>query len=489
MDYRSRLTRRRLIGSAAAGAAVAALPGVPALAKSRRKADVVIVGAGLSGLTAARELARRHHSVIVLEARNRVGGRILNHAIAGGQVVEAGGEFVGPTQDRIVALGKAVGVGTYTAYFQGDGVLMAGGRRSTFPGSLGIPLDEDVAPDIGRALNYIDGKAKQVGVYSPWAVKGAKALDAKTLDAVAKELFQSPRMPGILDAALEALFAKDAKDLSVLFTACFTAAAGNAKNKGSFARLLTNEGGAQESRFSGGSQEIAVRVAKALGRRVVLGSPVRRITHTRRGVTVVSDNLKVDAQRVIVAVPPALAGRIRFEPGLPASAAAIRRQMPGGTMIKAQAVFDRPFWRDKGLSGMLIASEGPAGITFDNTPESGGPGVVLGFIGGRQAAAHKARTPTERRQAFLNELVAGLGDEALQATDYFEVDWAAEAWSRGCPTGSARPGAFVKHGKALRPPVGRIHWAGTETSDYWIGYMDGAVRAGERAAREVRARL
>jgi monoamine oxidase len=293
----------------------------------------------------------------------------------------------------------------------------------------------------------------------------------------------------VLDAAFEALFGKDANQMSVLYTAFYAAAAGNAKKPGDFARLLTNEGGAQESRFAGGSQEIALRVAKALGSRVVLGAPVRRVTQTKRGVTVVADGVTVDAKRVIVAVPPVLVGAIHFEPGLPAAAAALRKRMKPGNMVKAQAVFERPFWRDKGLNGMIISDAAPAGITYDNTPQSGGPGVILGFIAGKQGGPHRARTPDQRKQAFLEGLAPALGDEAMQATGYFEVDWVAEAWTRGCPTGSTAAGALAKYGKALRKPIGRLHWAGTETSDYWVGYMDGAVRAGERAAKEVRKLL
>jgi monoamine oxidase len=163
--------------------------------------------------------------------------------------------------------------------------------------------------------------------------------------------------------------------------------------------------------------------------------------------------------------------------------------MKPGNMVKAQAVFERPFWRDKGLNGMVVSDAAPAGTTYDNTPQSGGPGVILGFIAGKQGAPYRARTPDQRRQAFLEGLAPALGDEAMQATGYFEVDWAAEAWTRGCPTGLTTPGALAKYGKALRKPVGRLHWAGTETSDYWVGYMDGAVRAGERAAKEVRKLL
>jgi monoamine oxidase len=487
MDAHGRITRRRLFGTAAAGVATAALPAAPAVARSGRRADVVVVGGGLAGLTAARELAKHNRSVVVLEARDRVGGRTFNHPLGDGQVIEAGGEFVGPTQDRVLALAKELGVGTFKAYNDGQNVLIARGVRSTYA-NIPVPNppeDPEVSQDVLRLLKAFDGLASKVGVKAPWAARSAKPLDARTVAEYVKGILKSPRMPAILDAAFEALFGKDASQMSLLFTAFYDAAAGDAKHKGSLARLLSVPGGAQESRFAGGSQVLSLVVAKELGPRVVLSSPARRITQTRTGVTVVSDKLTVDAKQAIVALPPVLANAIRFSPALPSGHRQLLSHFKPGDMIKVQAIYDHPFWRDEGLTGQLVVDAGPAGITYDNTPPSGAPGVILGFVGGRQALRFRALSASARRQAYVDELAGGLGDAARNVQDYFEMDWTAEPFTKGCPTGSTPPGVLSRYGAALRAPAGRVHFAGTETSDFWAGYMDGAVRSGERAATEV----
>jgi monoamine oxidase len=449
---------------------------------------VVIVGGGLAGLTAARALTKKHRTVVVLEARDRVGGRIFNHPLGDGQVIEAGGEFVGPTQDRVLALAKSVGIGTYKTYNEGDNVLISQGVRSTYPAVPGIPNppeDPEVQKDVFRLLNAIDAVAAEVGVKAPWKAKRAATLDRQTSNEFLRDALKSPRIQPILDAANESLFGREGTDLSMLFYAFYTAAAGDAKNKGSIARLISTGGGAQQNRFAGGSQEIAIRVAKAIGSRVVLGSPVRRISQGRHGVTVVSDKLTVSAKQAIVAIPPLLAGGIRYSPSLPSAHAKLLRRFKPGDMMKVQAIYDRPWWRDKALSGQIVVDGGAAGVTFDNTPESGAPGVILGFVGGRQAPRFRAMSAEQRRDTFAGELAAALGEEARTPRNYFEMDWTAEPFTKGCPTGTMAPGVMSRYGAAMRAQAGRIHFAGTETADFWAGYMDGAVRSGERAAREV----
>jgi monoamine oxidase len=234
---------------------------------------------------------------------------------------------------------------------------------------------------------------------------------------------------------------------------------------------------------------IALAAAKSLGKRVRLNSPVHSIRQTAKGVSVGATGLTVEAKRVIVAVPPALARRIQFTPGLPAAKRTLLARFTPGDMIKAQLIYPTPWWRDKGLSGQIVATSGPARITYDNTPESGAPGVILGFVGGSAARSFRLLDPAARKQAYVDSLAATLGDEARGDSQYYDLDWTAEPWTRGCPTGSMAPGVMSRFGAYIRPPIGRIHWAGTETSDYWAGYMDGAVRSGERAAKEVASRI
>jgi monoamine oxidase len=222
---------------------------------------------------------------------------------------------------------------------------------------------------------------------------------------------------------------------------------------------------------------------------VRLNAPVQSITQTRKGVKVVASGITVDAKRVVVAVPPTLAREIRFTPSLPAAKQRLLARYTPGDLIKVQLIFAEPWWRAKGLSGQIVVPAGPVGATYDNTPESGAPGVILGFVGGRFAKTFRTLDPGARKQAVVDEFAAALGDEARGDSDYFDLDWTAERYTKGCPTGSFAPGQMSKLGAYIRPAIGRIHWAGTETADYWAGYMDGAVRSGERAAKEVAKRL
>jgi monoamine oxidase len=221
----------------------------------------------------------------------------------------------------------------------------------------------------------------------------------------------------------------------------------------------------------------------------VLESPVRRIAQDLHGVTVESDRVTVRARRVIVAILPALTASIDFRPALPGARAQLIQRMPHGTLIKAEAVYARPFWRDAGLSGQALSDTGPARLTFDNSPPDGRPGVVFGFIGGRDARVWMQRSASARRAAVLEQFARYFGDRALRPRSYIEDNAANEQWIRGCPTAVLAPGVLSDFGATLRAPVGRVHWAGSETSTYWAGYMDGAVRSGERAAAEVLAEL
>ena len=488
MDSQTRLTRRKLLGTAALGTAATALPETPAVGASRVEVDVAIVGAGLAGLTAARDLVKHGHSVIVLEARDRVGGRTLNHPLGDGQVVEAGGEFVGPTQDRVLALAKSFGLKTFKAYDTGDHVYVENGNRSTYPSAPGVPdppEDPQVFKDLIALIGPTDTMGRQVGVRAPWSAKGADKLDRQTVAQWMQAHTKSPLTLPLFDAFLESLYGKDANQVSLLWNSFYVAAAGDAKHQGSIVRLFATGGGAQDSRITGGSQLLALRLAATLGKRVRLGAPVRSIAQSRTGVTVTAHGVTVHAKRAVVTVPPIVARSIHFTPSLPAAKQKLLARMTPGDMIKVQMIYATPWWRDKGLAGQIVMPAGPAGATFDNTPPSGSPGVILGFVGGRYAQPFRMLDAAARKQAFVDELVAGLGEEARGDSEYFDMDWTAEPYTRGCPTGSVPPGVLARFGAHLRPPTGRIHRAGTETADYWAGYMDGAIRSGERVAKEL----
>jgi monoamine oxidase len=490
------ISRRRLLGAAGAaglGTILERVPGAGAATTSSRRADVAVVGAGFAGLTAALKLVDAGHSVIVLEARNRVGGRALNHPIGGGEISERGATFVGPTQDHILALAKRFGVRKFPTFDDGDNVYVnSAGQRSTYSdtGPLGTaPPDPVILPELTQAVLRLDQMSTEVPVTAPWESSQAEDWDDQTLETWIRDNSSTQQFRDLVPVATRPIFGAEPGELSLLFVLFYIAASGNEQNPGTFERNFNTRDGAQMWRFVGGAQLLALKIARRLGQRVVLGSPVERIVQHAGGVTVQSRTLEVEAKRVIVAIPPTLAGRIEYSPALPAARDQLTQRLPQGTLIKVTAVYERPFWRDAGLNGTAVSYAGPANVTFDDSPQDGSAGVIFGFVGGDEARSFMRRSQAGRRAAVLANFTTYFGSQAAHPRSYFETNWTREVWTRGCPVAIAGPGTLLAYGPALRKPVGRIHWAGTETSTYWNGYMDGAVRSAKRAASEVLDRL
>ena len=491
------VTRRTLIGAgAAAGVGVAAGEASARSRKSKdrskatkRRADVVIVGAGFAGLTAARALRAAGKSVIVIEARDRVGGRVWNHPLDGGVVTERGGTFYGPTQDRVLALAKELGMETFPTFADGQNVAIIDGDRSTYSddGPTGTaPPDPLILAELATAVSALNEMSLEVPVDAPWMAPRAAEWDGQTLESWIRDNSFSERFRRLVPMATRPIFGGEPRDLSLLFTLFYIAASGNEQNPGTFERNFNTRAGAQESRFVGGSQQIALKIAAALGkRRVLLDTPARRIVHGRRTIRVDSDKMSFSAKRVIVAIPPVLAGRIEYKPLLPYDRDQFTQRVAMGTLTKVTAVYERPFWRDKGLNGTAVSTDHLVSATFDGSPPDGKPGIIFGFVGGDKCREYLRLSDSERRNRILGEYATFFGEEGRNATAFFDTPWPEFAWTRGGPVGLHGPGSLVANGPALRRVFGRIHWAGTETSGYWNGYMDGAVRSGERAAREV----
>jgi monoamine oxidase len=441
--------------------------------------DVVVVGAGLAGLAAARAMSAAGASVVVLEARDRVGGRTLNHDLGEGKVVEVGGQWIGPTQDRLAALARELSVETFPTYARGHNLLEYGGDVRRYRGT--IPrINPAVLVDVQQAQTRLNRLARRVPLDAPWEAPNAARLDAQTMTTWMGRNMATKSGRMLLGLGVEAVWAAQPEDVSLLHVLFYIHSAG------SLELLFDTEGGAQQDRFVGGSQRIALRMAEELGEgRVDLGAPVRRIEHGPDGVTVHADDVIASGRRAIVAIAPTLAGRIAYDPPLPGYRDQLTQRMPLGTVAKCMAVYPEPFWRSEGLTGQATSDVGPVRLTFDNSPPDGSPGVLLGFLEGRHARELGRVRPEERRSAVIDCFTRLFGPRAAAPDDYVERLWAEEEWTRGCYGCHMPTGGWTNYGRALRAPIGALHWAGAEYAQVWNGYMDGAVRSGDAAAAAV----
>jgi monoamine oxidase len=447
------------------------------------EADLVVVGAGLAGLAAAREAVASGASVVVVEARDRVGGRVLNHDLGGGAVVELGGQWIGPTQDRLAALADELGVGTFPTHDEGEKVIEYSGTLRRYSGT--IPrINPLVLLDIERAQRKLNRLARRVPLEAPWRATGAQRLDAQTVATWMRRNLATRPGRALLELGIEAVWAAESEDLSLLHVLFYIHSAG------SLELLFDTGGGAQQDRFVGGSQLVALRMAEQLGaERLVLSAPVRRIEYGADGVAVQADGTLARGGRAIVALAPTLAGRITYDPPLPGYRDQLTQRMPLGTVGKCMAIYDEPFWRAEGLSGQGTSDTGPVKLTYDNSPPGGSPGVLLGFLEGRHARELGRLPADERRAAVLGCFTRLYGPRAARPDAYVERLWAEEEWSRGCYGCYMPTGAWTSYGPALREPIGPLHWAGAECATVWNGYMEGAVRSGQQVAREALERL
>ena len=488
------LTRRTLLGGAAvagvgaltAGAFEGAAEAATLQGSLPANVDVVVVGGGISGLVAARQVARSGRSVLVVEARDRVGGRVLNHRLGSGAVIESGGAFVGPTQDHIIALAEELEVPIFEEYVEGKSVYNSSGPlgRLTYDGT--VPPDPFILADAAVLQTKLDQWAAEIDVNAPWAHPRAKEWDSMTLGQYIRgHAINRDGIETLIKCWTQPGFGADPDQLSLLFVIFYVACSGNETTTGTFERNSDTKGGAQERRFVGGSQLVPLRLASQLGSRVALNAPVTRIDQDTSRAVVHTGRGAVTCKRVIVAVPPELSRAITWSPALPARHAALLNQLNMGDLMKCDAIYDEPFWRKDGLSGFGISDHGAVRAAFDNCPADGSPGVLLAFVGGSTWKQYGLTTLASRRQAVLQGFAEMFGDKALHPVDYVEHDWTKERWTKGGPVAIMKPGTLSTYGQEIRRPHVRTHWAGTETSTYWTGYMDGAVRAGERASAEV----
>ncbi|EON67076.1 hypothetical protein W97_06193 [Coniosporium apollinis CBS 100218] len=470
--------------------AVAVLTRVASSHGRTDQVDVAIVGAGLSGLSAAKELSAVGKTILVLEARDRVGGRILDVKLPNGGVVETGAAFIGPSQDRVLALAAELQLETFPTYNSGENVLWQDGERVTYPteGPAGNipPISESSLMQLAEAQARLNAMAQEIDVNAPWNHPQAVELDSTTFDSWLDGATPLEEARFLFDVATTSIFSAEPRELSLLYVVAYIASAGNSTTPGTLERLTSTAGGAQERRIKGGMQQLAVKLAERLGKkRIALNAPVRRVERRGDSYQVTADGITIKARHVVIAMSPPLAARIVYRPQLPAQRDQLTQRLPMGSIGKAIAIYNQPFWRADGLTGQAVSDSGVVRSAFDISPEDGSYGALMGFIEADQMRKLDDKSEQEIQLRVTNDFVNYFGTNASNPIGWVIQRWDNEEFSRGGPVAFGPPGVLTQYAPALTRPFERIHFAGTESAPYWTGYLDGAIRSGERVAKEI----
>ncbi|MFT7817455.1 putative flavin-containing monoamine oxidase A [Arapaima gigas] len=461
---------------------------------SVKTCDVVVVGAGLSGLSAARLLLQKNSSlkVLVLEGKGRVGGRTVScrlPAAQGEDVWDLGGQWVGSSQKHVMDLIRDLGLEMYPQYTAGKKVYHMGGPQAkvrTYTSSL-PSMSLLTLLDLTHFVWQINRLTRSLSTEDPTSSPRSLEYDSMTLSSYLDKKVWTRALRMEIELCSRSLFGLEPSQISFLYFVTYCAAAGGVR-----CLLEATPGSAQESYIKGGAQQLSERLADQVGRENVhLSSAVLAIQQGPEGVVVSTSMDTFTCRAVIVTCPPHLAAQIHYKPMLPPARQKLTQNMPVGHMIKFIVTYRTAFWRTNGFSGEIVAQPSkdcPICITFDCTRHGGNPALV-GFICGAQANEWSCRKEEDRRDAVVQSLAKYLGPEASGFIHYAEKDWAKEEYSGGCPVNVMVPGMLTYYHPSLRRPCGRIHWAGTETATHWCGYMSGAIQSGLRAALEVLEQL
>ncbi|UOQ90454.1 FAD-dependent oxidoreductase [Agromyces endophyticus] len=444
--------------------------------------DVVIVGAGASGLTAANKLKAAGKSVVVLEARDRIGGRLWTDDIDGA-MLEIGGQWVSPDQDALIETIAELGLETYSRYREGENVYIAeDGERRLFEGEI-FPVPAKTEGEIVGLIEKLDALVAEIDPDAPWAHPRAKELDEVSFaEWLGTQTDDEEAKLNIGMFIAGAMLTKPTHAFSALQALLMAASAGSFSN-------LVDADFILDKRVVGGLQQVPLGLAAKLGDAVRLNQPVRKLRwnpdNPEQGVVAVTDSLEVHAQRVILAVPPILYSRISYEPPLPRRQHQLHQHLSMGFVIKVHAVYETPFWRARGLSGTAFSPYELCHEAYDNTNHGDSRGTLVGFVSDEEADGVFTLSAEERKAKILESLSHYYGPEALNPVVYYESDWGSEEWTRGAYAASFDMGGLARYGADLRKNVGPIHFACSDMAGKGYQHVDGAIRMGRLVAEQI----
>ncbi len=440
--------------------------------------DVVIIGAGYAGISAASKLHEAGKDFLVLEARDRIGGRVQTHLLEkSNAIVELGAQWIGPTQHHMWNLVNKHQVETFDGYDSGKNIYHYKNKTSTYKGTI-PKMNPFALIDLGLAMNRLNKLTVKIDLASPWTTAKAQEWDGMTMDTWVHKNIYTKEAQKSMHIGLETIFACQASEISLLHF-LFYCHSGD-----SLDTLLAVTNGAQQTLFKKGAQHLLEQEALPFHDKILFNQAVIQIRQNETSAVVITDELEITASKVIVAIPPALCQKIHFERPLPQRKSQLFQRMPMGAAMKCYLVYEKPFWRDLGFSGQIVSDRLPFHVSFDCTKPDG-KGLFLFFVEGQYARDFIELSESKRKEMVINEMQYYFGDKALNPLEYKDQCWTEEEYSGGCYAGNFTPGSWTQFGSVLRSPTGNIHWAGTETAIKWCGYMDGAIESGFRAAEEV----
>jgi monoamine oxidase len=451
------------------------------LSKNFIERDFCVVGAGFAGLTAALRLTQAGYSVIVVEARDRIGGKVWTKYLADGTPIDLGGTFLGPTQDRIYALLEEMGLEITPTPIQGDSLLIYEDKVHRYGDEI-PDIDSQSLAGVWEVLQLLSKMSQEVPNEAPWTCTSAKEWDVLSLGQFINDPSHALTEPAraMLRTLFIGLFTCELSEVSLLYVLFQIATSGN-----DIEMQMKVEGGAEQDMVKGGMICVAEKMKEKIGDCFLFSSAVRQITQDQDSVTVISDKATIKAKRVVIAVPPNLASDIEYTPPLPSTRMELLGHMPAGQCTKFITVYDEPFWRKDGLSGEATAPDEFIQMTLDTSPPDLKVGALMSFSFAKEAILMAEMSAEERKKYLLDALVRRFGARAGEPMHYFEHDWFEDRWTRGCHVAHLAPGVLTSYGHVIREPFGLIHWATSESSPLWNGNIDGAVRAGEYVAQEL----
>jgi putrescine oxidase len=440
--------------------------------------DVLIIGAGAAGTTAANDLRKAGLSVAVLEARDRVGGRLWTDVIEGA-MLEIGGQWVSPDQDALKDTIAELGLETYSRYREGDSVYVGpDGQVHRFTGEM-FPVSEATEKVIADITERLDAMVAEIDPDQPWAHPKAEEWDTITWDAWLREQTDDDEaVRNLAFATGSAMLTKPTHAFSLLQSLLMAASAGSYSN-------LVDADFILDKRVVGGLQQVPQLLAERLGDDVFLNQPVRTLEWSDAGVIATTDQMTVKARYAILAFAPVLYNRISFVPALPRRQHQMHQHLSMGFVIKVHAVYDRPFWRESGLSATAFSPYELVHEAYDNTNHADERGTLVGFVSDQNADDLFTLTAEERKERILESLSHYYGPEAKNPVVYYESDWGTEEWTRGAYAASFDMGGLHRYGADLRTPVGPIHFACSDLAGAGYQHVDGAIRMGHLAASNI----